>query len=154
LFTIPFAFIGAIFGALVDGNPFSIATLYGVVALAGVAVNSSIVLVDFINRAKRKGYSKWRSIIESGYVRLRPVVLTTATTVGGLAPMAIGLGGKSEQWGALANTIVWGLLFSSSLTLIAMPCIYAILEDIRAKFFKKLPDEADRYKIIEEETQC
>ncbi len=153
LFTVPFAFTGAIFGLLIDGSPFSITTLYGIVALVGIAVNSSIVLVDFINRARQKGYSKWRSIIHSGYIRLKPIFLTTATTVGGLLPMAIGLGGKSVQWGSLANTIVWGLIFSSTLTLVAIPCVYAIVEDIKNKFFKNLPDEAERHKLILRETE-
>jgi len=154
IFTIPLAFIGATFGLLIDGNPFSIITLYGIVALAGVAVNSSIVLVDFINRSRQKGHSKWRAIIHSGYIRIRPIFLTTATTVGGLLPMALGLGGKSEQWASLANTIVWGLIFSSTLTLVVIPCVYAIVDDIKHKFFKSLPDEAEKYKVILQETEC
>ncbi len=153
LFTIPLAFMGAMFGLLIDGNPFSIVTLYGMVALAGVAVNSSIVLVDFINRSRQRGYSKWRSIIQSGHIRLKPIFLTTATTVGGLLPMALGLGGKSVQWGSLANTIVWGLIFSSTLTVVVIPCAYAILDDIKHKFFKNLPDEAERHKLLIKETE-
>ena len=153
IFTIPFAFTGAIFGLLIDGSPFSIGTLYGIVALAGVAVNGSIVMVDFINRTRQRGASRFKSVMQSGYIRLRPIVLTTATTVGGLMPMAWGLGGKSEQWGSLANTIMWGLIFSSSMTLIAIPCIYLIIDDIKYKFFKTLPDEAERHKIIKQETE-
>ncbi|MFC1562699.1 efflux RND transporter permease subunit [candidate division KSB1 bacterium] len=153
IFTIPFAFMGAIFGLLVDGNPFSIVTLYGIVALAGIAVNSSIVLVDFINRSRQKGHSRWKAIMESGYIRLRPIFLTTATTVGGLLPMALGLGGKSIQWGSLANTIVWGLIFSSTLTLVVIPCVYVIVDDIKHKLIKSLPDEAEKYRIIIQETE-
>jgi len=153
IFTIPLAFIGAVFGVLIDGNPFSLTTLFGVVALAGVAVNSSIVLVDFINRSRQKGYPKWRAIIQSCHIRLRPIFLTTVTTVGGLLPMALGLGGKSAQWSSLANTIVWGLIFSSTLTLIVIPCVYAIVDDIKYKIFKKSLDEAEKYKVLLRETE-
>ena len=153
IFTIPFAIMGSIFGLLLNGNPFNITTLYGIVALAGVAVNNSIVLVDFINRAREKGYSKWRSILESGYIRLRPIILTTTTTIGGLLPMALGLGGKSIEWGTFSNTIVWGLIFSSTFSLLVIPCLYAIVDDIKHRLFKKIPDESVRFKLLKKETE-
>jgi len=154
IFTIPFAFIGAIFGLILAQSPFSISTLYGIVALAGVAVNSSIVMIDFINKNKFKGKSKWRSIIEAGYIRLRPIFLTTTTTVFGLFPMAFGIGGKSIVWAPLASTIMWGLIFSSSLTLFVIPCIYAIVDDIK-KFVLKRPtnEMVEKYNILERETE-
>lgn len=135
LFTIPFAFIGAMLGLLIGGNPFSIVTLYGMVALAGVALNDSIVLIDFINKSRReRGLGVWRAILTSGSTRLRPIMLTSLTTISGLLPMMIGLGGKSVVWQPLANTIVWGLLMATFLTLFIIPCLYAITVDL-----KKLP---------------
>ena len=77
LFTIPFAFIGAMLGLLVNGTSFGIVTLFGMVALAGIVVNDSIVLIDFINMRRRAGASKWRAIIEGGRLRMRPILLTT-----------------------------------------------------------------------------
>ncbi len=136
LFTIPFAFIGAMLGLLVNTSPFSIVTLYGMVALAGIVVNDSIVLIDFINVRRRSGVGKWRAIMEGGRLRLRPIVLTTLTTAFGLLPMAIGLGGSSEMWKPLANTIIWGLAMSTLLTLFIIPCLYAISDDLTPKRFR------------------
>lgn len=129
LLTIPFAFIGSMLGLLVTQSPFSLMTMYGMVALAGIAVNDAIVMVTFINNARKMGEGKWRSIIEAGRLRLRPIILTSVTTILGLMPMAIGLGGKSETWGPLANTIVWGLAVATLLTLLVVPTVYSIVVD-------------------------
>lgn len=129
LLTIPFAFIGSMFGLFIIQTPFSIVTMYGMVALAGIAVNDAIVMISFINNARKRGEGKWRSIIESGRVRLRPVILTSVTTILGLVPMAIGLGGKSESWGPLANTIIFGLMASTTLTLLVIPTVFSIIVD-------------------------
>lgn len=129
LLTIPFGFIGSMLGLIIIQTPFSIVTMYGMVALAGIAVNDAIVMVSFINNARARGESKWRSIIEAGRVRLRPVILTSVTTILGLLPMAVGLGGKSESWGPMANTIIFGLLASTTLTLLVIPTVYSIIVD-------------------------
>ena len=130
LLTIPFAFIGSMIGLLIGGNPFSIMTMYGMVALAGIAVNDAIVMVSFINNSRRRdGYNRWRSIINAGRIRLRPIILTSVTTILGLMPMALGLGGKSDTWGPLAQTIVWGLGVATLLTLFVIPTVYAIVVD-------------------------
>ena len=133
LFTVPFAFIGAMLGLLVNGTPFGIVTLFGMVALAGIVVNDSIILVDFINMRRRAGVAKWRAIIEGGRLRMRPILLTTITTIVGLLPMAIGLGGQSQMWMPLANTIVWGLAMATLLTLFIIPALYAIIDDLTPK---------------------
>ena len=129
LFTIPFAFIGSVFGLLVSGAPFSIVTMFGMVALAGIAVNDAIVMVTFINSARAAGASRWMSLLRAGRLRLRPIILTTVTTVGGLLPVALGLGGHSEVWAPLANVIVWGMLVGTLMTLFVIPCVYSILID-------------------------
>ncbi|MBN4072340.1 efflux RND transporter permease subunit [bacterium AH-315-F03] len=121
LVTVPFAVLGAVVGLLVLGAPFSIATMYGIVALAGIAVNDSLVLVDFINKGRRAGATRYASIIRAGKRRLRPILSTSITTVFGLLPMAIGIGGKSVVWGPLATTIVWGLSVATILTLFVIP---------------------------------
>jgi len=131
--TVPFAFIGAMVGLLVAGDKFSIVTLFGVVALAGIVVNDSIVLISFMNNARRAGEDRWKSVIHAGVTRLRPIILTSVTTIGGLLPTALGIGGSSAVWRPLANTIVWGLLFSTILTLLIIPCILSIVDDIRLK---------------------
>ncbi len=129
LFTIPFAFIGAMVGLLVSGSPLSIVTLYGMVALAGVAVNDAIVMIDFINKSRVNGDGKWASLLRAGRLRLRPIMLTSLTTIGGLLPTALGLGGRSESWAPLAAVIVWGMAASTLMTLFVIPCIYRIMID-------------------------
>jgi multidrug efflux pump subunit AcrB len=129
--TLPFAFIGAVFGLFISGNPFSLVTMYGIVALAGVAVNDAIVLVSFVNNAKRGGMPALEAVVEAGRLRLRPILLTSITTIAGLLPMAIGIGGSSQTWSPMANTIAWGLGVGTVLTLFLIPAVYIIvIEDI------------------------
>jgi HAE1 family hydrophobic/amphiphilic exporter-1 len=98
----------------------------------GIVVNDSLVLVDFINRSRRRGVARWRAVIKSGTVRLRPIVLTSITTMGGLLPMALGYGSGLEGFLApLAIAIVGGLGFATVLTLIVIPCVYGIFDDLR-----------------------
>ncbi|MBN1918381.1 MAG: efflux RND transporter permease subunit [Verrucomicrobia bacterium] len=139
---IPFAGFGVIFGLLVSlvvtGNAiFSIPVMVGVIALAGVVVNDSLVLVEFVNRSRRAGLGRWRSILQACAIRVRPIILTSVTTIGGLLPMAFGITGRSQVWGPLASAIAWGLLFSTVLTLVLIPCIYAMLDDIRLRVTKR-----------------
>ena len=129
LFTIPFAFLGAMVGVLVLGTKFTVLTMYGIVALAGIAVNDAIVLITFINNARERGASRYASVVEAGMLRLRPIILTSVTTIGGLLPMAMGLGGHSESWAPLANTIIWGMISATTLTLLIIPSVYTIIVD-------------------------
>ena len=135
LTTVPFALIGAMLGLLISGNPFSIIALYGFVALAGIVVNDAIVMIDFMNKRRREAQVRpiqyWRSIVNAGRLRLRPIILTSLTTISGLIPMAFGIGGSSELWSPLANVILFGLLIATFLTLFAIPCLMAVLDDIK-----------------------
>jgi multidrug efflux pump subunit AcrB len=137
LFTVPFAFIGAMVGLAISGNPFSVITLFGMVALAGVAVNDAIVLISFANRAKEEGVDPEQAIIQAGCLRLRPIILTSLTTIAGLLPMAMGLGGTSLTWSPLANTIVWGLAVGTLLTLFLIPGVYLTLVHDLPRLFRK-----------------
>ncbi len=129
---IPFALGGVVIGHLVMGENLSFLSLLGFVALAGVVVNDSLILVDFINRSRRSGTSAYDSIIQSGVVRLRPVLLTTVTTVGGLVPLAFFATGQAKFLSPMAISVVWGLSFATVLTLILTPCLYAMLDDAKA----------------------
>lgn len=144
LLTIPLAAIGACFGMLISGNPFSITTMFGIVALAGIAVNDAIVLVSFVNKLKADGVPAMDAVVEAGRLRLRPIILTSVTTIAGLVPMAIGLGGASLTWSPLANTIVWGLSFGTALMLFLVPAAYVIIvEDIVGRLFPKRREEEE-----------
>jgi CzcA family heavy metal efflux pump len=127
MLTVPFAFIGVITGLLVNGHPFSLVSLVAIVALAGIVVNDSLVLVDFINKRRARGISLYRAIVRAGTVRMRPVIMTSLTTVVGLLPMSLALGGESPVWEPLATSIIWGLVFSTFLTLFVIPVAYSLL---------------------------
>ncbi len=135
LMTIPFALIGAMLGLIVTGNPFSITAMFGFVALAGIVVNDAIVLISFFNNERNKETitrtNVWRSLINSGRLRLRPIILTSMTTIFGLLPMAVGIGGMSYTWAPLANVILFGLMVATILTLFVIPCMLAVIDDLK-----------------------
>ncbi|MDP8216922.1 MAG: efflux RND transporter permease subunit [Candidatus Kaelpia imicola] len=133
MMAIPFGLIGVIWAFLLHGLPLSFFMLMGVVGLSGIVVNDSIVLVEFINNLRQKGIDRRKSIIEAGRLRLRPVLLTTITTSLGLTPTAYGIWGGDPFLKPMALTIVWGLICATVLTLIVIPCIYAVIDDITIK---------------------
>jgi len=124
LATIPMAFTGVIFGLLLTGNPLSMYTLYGVIALTGIAVNSAIVLIDAANARIRSGMRPLHATIYAARRRVIPILMTTTTTIAGLFSLAVGLGGKSLVWGPVASSIVAGLGVASLLTLFMIPTLY------------------------------
>lgn len=124
--SVPMAFTGVVAGLLVTGNPLSLFTLYGVVALAGVAVNSAIVLIAAANQRLEAGMSLLHATLYAARRRVVPVLITSLTTIAGLFSLATGLGGKSLVWGPVATSIVWGLAFSTVLTLLVIPLLYRI----------------------------
>jgi multidrug efflux pump subunit AcrB len=127
LVTVPLAFTGVVLGLLVTQNPMSLYTLYGVVALAGIAVNSAIVLISAANNRLDAGMSLLHSTLYAARRRVIPILITTLTTIAGLFSLAAGLGGTSLIWGPVATAIVWGLGFSTLLTLIVVPLVYRLL---------------------------
>jgi len=134
MFTVPFAFIGVIIGLLVMRFPFTLNAGVAIVALAGVVVNDSIVLVDFIKRARSNGVDRWESVVLAGTQRLRPILLTSITTIFGVLPLAMGWGGSSRSWGPMAASLAWGLAFATVLTLFIIPALFSIVDDIRKRF--------------------
>ena len=126
LVSVPLAFTGVVLGLLLSGNPLSLYTLYGVIALTGIAVNSAIVLIDAANERRAAGMSVQHAVIYAARRRVVPILITSTTTIGGLFSLAIGLGGKSLMWGPVAASIVWGLGFSTILTLFAIPLVYRV----------------------------
>lgn len=132
LVTVPLAFTGVILGLFVTGKPLSLYTLYGVVALSGIAVNSAIVLMSAANDRLATGMSLKHAILYAGRRRVVPIVITVLTTIAGLFSLAAGLGGSSLIWAPVAISIVWGLGFSSLLTLFVVPILYYLTGKRRA----------------------
>jgi len=128
LFSVPFALIGLLGTLAIFGVTISIVVLIGAILLAGIVVNNAIILVDYTNRLRREGMAKLDALRQAGSVRLRPILMTTATTVLGLTPMALGLGAGSELRRPMALTVVGGLITSTALTLLIIPAVYSLLD--------------------------
>ena len=127
LVTVPLAFAGVTFGLVISGTPLSLYTMYGMVALTGIAVNAAIVLIDAANSRLARGMSVLHAILYAARRRVIPVLITASTTIAGLFSLAAGLGGKSLLWGPVASAIVWGLAISTLLTLFIVPVLYAVV---------------------------
>ena len=127
LATVPMSFVGVVFGLWICGHPFSLASFIGLICLAGVVVNDAIVLVDFTNQARRRGMHVKHALLEAGINRLRPVLLTTITTIGGLTPLFLNVSGGAEFWQPLTGAVIFGLAFATILTLIVIPVCYSLV---------------------------
>ncbi len=128
IFTIPLALIGVILYLYAFSIPLSIVVFLGMIMLAGIVVNNAIVLVDYINKLQERGIEKTQAILQAGKARLRPIVMTTATTVLGLLPMALGLGDGAEIRTPMAITVIIGLISSTILTLVIIPTVYSLVD--------------------------
>lgn len=135
---IPFGIIGALFGHLVQGLAMSVLSLCGIVALAGVVVNDSLILVDFVNRAREQGLSVRQAAIDSGCYRFRAIILTSLTTFVGLVPIILERSLQAQIVIPMATSLAFGILFSTVVTLILVPLLYIILDDAKrtgSRFF-------------------
>ncbi|MDQ7054424.1 MAG: efflux RND transporter permease subunit [candidate division KSB1 bacterium] len=131
LFTVPLALIGVVFGLLVTGQSFNVMSLIGLVVLVGIVVNDAIVKVDFYQPRAPAGTALRQAILLAGQKRLRPILMTTITTVLGLLPMAMGFGEGAELRRPLAIAIIFGLTFATVLTLIVVPVGYQSVQGRR-----------------------
>ncbi len=127
MFTVPLALVGVVFGLGATGTPISVIAVIGAIMLAGIVVNNGIVLVDRINQLRRNEKDLFAAVRLAGAERLRPIVMTTTTTVLGLLPMALGLGEGAELRTPLAVTVISGLILSTLLTLVVVPVVYTLI---------------------------
>ena len=128
MFTVPLALIGVVVALYLAQVALSVVVFIGLIMLAGIVVNNAIVLIDYINTLRRTGMEKTAAIIQAGAVRLRPITMTTATTVLGLLPMALGLGEGAEIRTPMALTVIAGLISSTFLTLVVIPTVYSVVD--------------------------
>ena len=131
MLAVPFSLVGAVVGHLVMGLNLSLLSLFGMVGLAGVAVNDSLVLVDAINRLRSEGRSLWEAVVMAGSLRFRPIVLTSVTTFAGLMPLILEKSFQAKFLIPMAVSLGFGVLFATGVTLIVIPCGYLILNDIK-----------------------
>ena len=128
LLTIPLAITGALWALWLTGTTVNVVAYIGLIMLAGIVVNQSIVLIDAVNQARERGLPKHEAIVEAGRVRLRPILITKLTTILGLLPMALGIGEGSEVRAPMAITVIGGVLLTTFLTLLVIPVVYSVLD--------------------------
>lgn len=155
---IPLALLGVVIGLMAHGEPMGFMAMLGAVALVGIVVNDSIILLDFVNNARLRGWSRWRSLIWAAKTRVRPIILTTLTTIGGLLPMLSGMSGTSTFLVPMAISLVYGLLFATTLLLVYVPLMMALVDGavlkcglslVREKYDESLLERTVRPTAVE-----
>jgi len=132
ILTVPLAAVGTVLLFFLMGQSLNIMALIGLVMLIGIAVNDSIILVDAINQLKRGGMSRKEAIIQAGHQRIRPIIMTSLTTILALLPLTIGFGESASLRAPMALAVIGGLVTSTILTLIVIPCVYDVLDRFKA----------------------
>ncbi|SIQ61318.1 efflux RND transporter permease subunit [Halanaerobium kushneri] len=138
MFTVPLAVIGVILGIFITNSTLSVASLIGLITLAGIVVNNAIVMVDYINHLRREKQEKNAAILEAASVRLRPIMMTALTTILGLIPLALGRGDGGELAQPIAVVVISGLTFATFLTLFIIPIFYSLLTSFREIILAKI----------------
>ena len=133
MFSVPFAATGAFLALLITGTNLSVTSFLGLIILIGVVVNNAIVLIDYIKLQRSEGKELKESIFFAGQRRLRPVLITSLTTAGGMLPLALTQGEGEQLWGPMGKTALGGLLISSVVTLLLVPALYVIIESRKNK---------------------
>jgi multidrug efflux pump subunit AcrB len=131
---IPFGFMGAVLGHIVMGWDLTLLSMFGVVALTGVVVNDSLIMIDFINRARRRGLSLRESVLSSGVRRFRPIMLTSVTTFAGLTPLLLEQSLQARFLIPMAISLGFGVIFATLITLILVPVVFTLLADLKVRF--------------------
>jgi len=136
MFSVPVTATGVVLSLLVSGRPFSVPAFIGLILLAGIVVKNAIVLVDYINVLRGRGMERDEAILKAGPTRLRPILMTALTAILAMFPMALGIGEGAEGQAPLATVVVGGLAFSTVITLVLVPVIYTVMDDI-SRWWKK-----------------
>jgi len=133
IFSVPMAAVGSIIALYATGTTINVPVYVGAITLAGIVVNNAVVLIDYIHLLKSRGVGKWRAVIRGAESRLRPILMTSGTTLVALLPMALDKGEGSNLWSPLALTIIGGLVTSTVLTLVILPLIASYIEDVKTR---------------------
>ena len=137
MFSIPFGVVGAIMGHLIMGKDLSLLSIFGIVALTGVVVNDSLLLIDFVNKKRKRGVELFQSVSEAAQRRFRPIILTSLTTSLGLTPIILEQSMQAQFLIPMAISLGFGILFATLITLLLVPSLYIILEDLLSLFRKE-----------------
>jgi HAE1 family hydrophobic/amphiphilic exporter-1 len=134
MFSLPVALVGAFTGLYLTGNTFNIFSLIGMIMLMGLVGKNAILLIDFCTNLRRNGMERTEAILEAGFIRLRPIMMTTCTVIFAMLPLALKLEEGGESRAPLAVVIIGGVMSSTLLTLVLVPSVYTILDDAKGAF--------------------
>ena len=146
MFSVPLALSGGFIGLYITGLPLNVIGIIGLIILVGVVVNNAIVLVDYINLRRKRGEDRTSAIMKAGPIRIRPIMMTALTTILGLVPMSLGIGEGAELTQSMGVVVIGGLSLSTVLTLVIVPVMYTIFDDI-SEFLKR---KKNKNKVIEQ----
>jgi len=134
MFSLPLSLIGAIGGLLVFNDSLSIMSLIGIVLLMGLVTKNAILLIDFVKQQREKGVVRKEAILIAGPIRLRPILMTSLATVFGMLPLALGFGPGAELRASMARAVIGGMISSTLLTLVVVPVVYTVIDDMVGLF--------------------
>lgn len=142
MLSLPLSFLGVVLALLVTRGTLNVMSMIGIIMLMGLVTKNSILLVDFVNQRRVEGESRLDAILQSGRIRLRPIIMTTMSMIFGMLPLAIAFGEGAEQRAPMARAVIGGLITSTLLTLFVIPVVYSILDDVTAWLRDKRPAPA------------
>ena len=146
MFSVPFAFTGVFLGLMLTNTALGVMAMVGIIILLGIVVKNGIVLIDYTILMRERGMGVIEATVTAAKSRLRPILMTTLTTVLGMLPMALGRGEGSEMWRSLGMSVCWGLSFSTLITLFLIPTVYCIFAVRQEKNRKR---KAEKEKLLE-----
>ena len=139
MLALPLSIIGAVLGLLLANKLFDMVAFIGLIMLMGLVTKNSILLIDYTNVLRRRGMNRSEAIIEAGATRLRPILMTSLAMILGMLPVAFGFGTSNDFRAAIGYTIIGGVISSTILTLVVVPVVYSLLDDLTQKFSRKKP---------------
>jgi HAE1 family hydrophobic/amphiphilic exporter-1 len=149
MFALPPTFIGVVIGLGLTGHHLSVPALIGAIMLVGIVLNNSIVLVDYVNNLRKRGYELREAILEAGPIRLRPILMTALTTILAILPLAFGVGEGAELRAPMAIVVAFGLAFSTLITLVLVPVVYSIFDEWGKKISLRFTRKSDEQAVTE-----
>jgi HAE1 family hydrophobic/amphiphilic exporter-1 len=141
MFSLPPTIVGAVGGLFLTGRTINMNTYIGMIMLVGIVVNNAIVLIDYANQLRKRGLTLHEALIQAGHIRLRPILMTTCTTILAMLPLVIGSGEGAETQASMATVVAFGLAFSTMITLLLVPVVYSLLDswgNVNRRLFRKL----------------
>ncbi|MCL6478237.1 MAG: efflux RND transporter permease subunit, partial [Peptococcaceae bacterium] len=148
MFSIPVSITGVVLSLVLTGRAFSVPAFIGLIMMCGIVVNNAIVLVDYIKQLKSRGLARDEAIVQAGPVRLRPILMTALTTIFAMLPLALGMGEGTEMQAPMATVVIGGLLVSTVLTLVVVPVVYTIFDDMGRKAMDRYRAKKNQAGII------